>query len=128
MCYNNIIDSKAGLDKRGDFIINRIITTILILALAAVIATMAGYYSWSCEKQREAASRYGVVTGVLLTDGEPCAVIDTEVVHEGAILHGIKVVKIHKDKVEFEKNSKRWTQNLRERPSYTWPEIEEDIR
>lgn len=108
--------------------VNRTITTILLLALAAVIATMAGYYKWTCEKQREAASRYGVVTGVLLADGEPCAVIDTEIVHEGAIIHGIKVVKIHKDKVEFEKNSKRWTQKLRERPGYTWPEIEEDIR
>ena len=107
---------------------NRIIMSMLLLVLVAVIAIMIGYYQWTCEKQQIAATRHGVVTGVLLADGKPSAVIDTDVVHEGTIIHGIKVVKIHKGKVEFEKNNKRWTQQLREQPNHAWPETEVEVR
>ena len=35
-------------------------------------------------------------------------------------IHGVKVVKIYKDRVEFEKDSKRWAQHAQEQPTDVW--------
>lgn len=39
------------------------------------------------------------------------------IVHEGDFICGIKVVKIYKDRVEFEKDGERWTQPVETRPA-----------
>ncbi|MHC4426796.1 MAG: hypothetical protein ACYSYV_11975, partial [Planctomycetota bacterium] len=62
----------------------------------------------------------GLVTGIARSDDRSSAIIGTQIVREGQSIHGIKVVKIHKDKVEFEKNGKRWTQGLNEAPGPEW--------
>lgn len=41
-------------------------------------------------------------------------------VREGDTIRDIKVVKIHRDKIEFEKDGKQWTQRLNEPPSPEW--------
>lgn len=60
---------------------------------------------------------YRVVSGILYSEDEPSAVVGDQIVHEGDALHGINVVKIYKDKVEFEKNGQRWTQVIEKRPT-----------
>jgi type II secretory pathway component PulC len=40
----------------------------------------------------------------------PCAIIGGEVVHEGETIGGYRVIKIHRDRVELEKNGKRITE------------------
>ncbi len=50
----------------------------------------------------------------------PWAVIRGQVVHEGDAVDDIKVVKIHKDEVEFEKDGKRWTQKVDDVPNIAW--------
>ena len=88
---------------------------VWLLAATTVIAAMTDYHLPTITRPRQ-----GVVTGVLYSD-KPAAVIDHKIVHEGNVIHGVKVVKIHKDKVEFEKHRKRWTQRVDEQPNSAWP-------
>jgi hypothetical protein len=60
---------------------------------------------------------YRLVSGILYSENEPSAVVGSQIVHEGDTLDGINVVKIYKDKVEFEKDGKRWTQSIESKPS-----------
>jgi len=53
---------------------------------------------------------YRLVTGILYSEDKPSAVVGSQIVHEGDTLCGVNVVKIYKNKVEFEKSGKRWTQ------------------
>ncbi len=59
---------------------------------------------------------YRLVTAIIYSEDKPSAVIGNQIVHEGDTLRGINVVKIYKDKVEFEKNGKRWTQAVENNP------------
>jgi hypothetical protein len=100
-------------------------TTICLVAEVAVIAGMAGYYFWTTQKSSAAresrAIRHGLITGIIYTEEDPSALIGGEIVHEGDTIHGVQVVKIHRDKIEFEKKKKKWTQQIREGPSRAWP-------
>jgi len=62
----------------------------------------------------------GLITGVVYTEGYASALIGRELVHEGEQIHGATVVKIHKDKVEFEKNGMRWSQAVQQKPTAYW--------
>jgi hypothetical protein len=53
-----------------------------------------------------------VVRGIVWSEDNPVAVIGTEIVYQGQTVHDVTIVKINKDNVEFEKNGKRWTQNV----------------
>jgi len=53
----------------------------------------------------------GAVKAIVNSD-RPCALIENRIVHEGDTINGIKVVKIEKGRVHFEKNGKRWTQGV----------------
>ncbi len=55
---------------------------------------------------------YEPITGIIYSEDRPAAIIGSRIVHEGDTTHGIKIFKIHKDKVEFEANGKRWIQGL----------------
>jgi len=39
-------------------------------------------------------------------------VIDGQILHEGETIHGVKVVRIHEDKVELAKDDERWRQKV----------------
>ena len=103
-------------------------TLIWFLAGAVVIATMAGYSLWRLEKKAEVRRtdkpERGIVTAISYSEDKPSAVIDSEIVNEGETIHGVKVVKIHKDKVEFEKDGERWGQKVQERPGSGWLEAD----
>jgi len=62
----------------------------------------------------------GLVNGIVSSEDGFCALIGIEVVREGDTIDGITIVKIHPDKVEFEKDGKRWTQGLNETPGPEW--------
>ena len=103
---------------------DKIITTILVIAAIVTIVIMITCHLSVKARQRTLAPRYGLVTGVIYNDEKPAAVIDNQIVHEGTTIHGVKVVKISRDKVQFQKNNRVWTQSIEEKPNLTWPEID----
>ena len=97
------------------------------LMAIALIAVMAGYYFSTTKKKIEIPnilpSGKGLVTGIVSGD-KPSAVISGKIVGEGDLVQGIRIVKIYKDKVEFEKDGKRWGQRVKEKPPSIWNEAD----
>jgi len=62
----------------------------------------------------------GVVVGIIRSEDRSSAVVGIKIVREGDIIDGVTVVKIHSDKVEFEKDGQRWTQGINDPPSPLW--------
>jgi hypothetical protein len=54
------------------------------------------------------------VTGIMYYDKNPAALVSGRVVYEGDVVEGCRVVKISKDRVEFEKNGSRFTRKITE--------------
>ena len=46
--------------------------------------------------------------------------IGSAFVREGDTIDGVTVFKIYDDRVEFEKDGKRWTQKVGEQPNLAW--------
>ncbi len=95
--------------------------TIWFLVVVVVIAAMIGYYVWTVKKE---ASVQSVVTGITHAEEEPSAIIGYDIVHEGDTIRGVKVVKIYRDKVEFEKDGERWTQGVQDKPNRAWSKVD----
>ncbi len=115
-------------------------------AAVAVVAVMAGYYLYTEGKATAAHGTegktivacgtrgktiaacklcpYGVITGIIYAEEKSSATINGKVVHEAETIDGVKVVKIHRDKVEFEENKNRWTQRVRQQPNHAWPKVD----
>ena len=95
-----------------------------VLAVAIVVAAVAGYKIWQAKKepiqQEQVAAGYGKITGIFYSDDNPSAIVEGEVVYQGDMIRGVKVVKIHRDRVEFEKNGKVWSQWVQEEPKPNW--------
>lgn len=58
------------------------------------------------------ASFYEPISGIIYSEDKPSAILGGRIVHEGDTQYGVKIIKIHKNKVVFEENGKRWVQNL----------------
>lgn len=54
----------------------------------------------------------GMVTGIIYNAENPCAIIYGKVAHQGDTVNGYKVVKIHRTKVELEKDGKSFTKGV----------------
>ncbi len=63
---------------------------------------------------------HGLVKGIVYSSEKSSAVVDHKIVHERDTIHGVAVVKIYKDKVEFEKNGKKWEQKVQQTPEAYW--------
>lgn len=64
----------------------------------------------------------GVVVGIIFSENKSSATVGDLIVHDGNTIHGVKVVKIYKDRIEFEKNGKSWTQQIGDSPNPAWQE------
>jgi hypothetical protein len=83
----------------------------------------------ACSKKETAIptrelSPYGVVTGIMYAEEKSSVTINGKIVHEEETIDGVKVVKIYRDKVEFEANDNRWTQRVRQQPNHAWPNVD----
>jgi thioredoxin 1 len=94
---------------------------VFLLGFAVVIVAGIVYHFWPAIKGALATTKAAVVannevslTGIFYTenDPDPIAMINGYVAHEEDIIKGVKVLKIHKDKVEFEKDGRRWSQTM----------------
>jgi hypothetical protein len=52
--------------------------------------------------------------------GLSVAIIDGKILYEGQIIREVKIVKVHKDRVEFARNDNSWTQKIGDRPAVYW--------
>jgi HEAT repeats/HEAT repeat len=126
-----------GLAGRGRnrYGARRFATMKRLWILVALIAVASG--AWAVlfrtnlmPKQRTAVSKFieellavgrkGRIRGIVSSEGSFTALIDGQAVREGDTIYGATVVNIFQDKVEFEKDGRRWTQGLNETPSRQW--------
>jgi hypothetical protein len=61
---------------------------------------------------QDGAVRRGLLASILYSDKNSSVVIDGVILHEGDMIRGVKVVKIHEDTVELEKEGEKWRQKL----------------
>jgi hypothetical protein len=55
-----------------------------------------------------------IIKDIVYSKDKPSAVIGSRIVYVGDTIGGMTVVKIDRDSVEFEKDGKRWDQNVRD--------------
>lgn len=60
------------------------------------------------------------VTGIVFSQDRPSAVVGSQVLYEGDTTQGVTVVRIYRDKVQFEKGGAKWTQAVNEKPAPHW--------
>ena len=87
---------------------------IQFFAVAAVIVVASVY------TLRGSFHQKGIIGGILYCDEDSTISIDGQVLRNGDTLYGVKVVKIYRDKVKFDKNGLQWEQRIRERPNPAW--------
>jgi len=63
---------------------------------------------------------HGLVEGIVYSSEKASAVVNHKIVHEGETILGVVVVKIYKDKVEFDKNGTKWEQKVGQKPEAYW--------
>jgi len=64
----------------------------------------------------------GIVTGIVHSEDKPSAIIDGRIVYERDTILRVRVVKIHRNRVDFVKGGQEWSQEVRETPSSYWRE------
>jgi hypothetical protein len=52
------------------------------------------------------------LVGLVYNENQKYAIIGTEILQEGEEINGVKVLKINKDSVEFERDGQKWTQEV----------------
>ncbi len=93
-----------------------------LLLAGIIVFWMLSYYLWRNDGELPSwkqlrytflkATNKLMVQGIIYNTESPYALIHGKVVHEGETISGYTVVKIHKDRVEFEKNGKKLTKQL----------------
>jgi hypothetical protein len=68
----------------------------------------------------ELKATYGLLCGIVYSPEKKSAVVNHKIVHEGDAIQGVSIIKIHKDKVEFEKNGNKWEQTVGQTPEIHW--------
>jgi thioredoxin 1 len=100
---------------------NKCLLYAAISILAVVILGSVSYYFWPRIKSLPAMTKAAVtlnkdvsLTGIFYTkdDPDPMAIVDGNIVRQGDVIDGVRVLKIHKDKVEFERNGQTWSQSI----------------
>jgi hypothetical protein len=86
--------------------------------MAILVLGAVGYYLWTAGIISSALEIMPTgkikVTAIVFGEENASAIVDGSVVHEGDIIEGYKVVKIHREEVEFERKGKRFTRKIYE--------------
>ncbi|HUS72134.1 MAG TPA: thioredoxin family protein [Sedimentisphaerales bacterium] len=92
---------------------------VLLLVFAVVIVASIAYYFWPTVKGIGVTTKVAALfhkdvslTGIFYSDDDPIAIVEGKIVHEEDVVGDVKVLKIHKDEVEFERSGRRWSQNM----------------
>jgi hypothetical protein len=96
-----------------------------LFLMVTVILGIAVYYLWTADLISpileslptnkvlvKAHLEQGWLTSIVYGEENASAMVSNRIVHEGDMVDGYKVVKIYRDKVEFEKNGKIFTKQV----------------
>jgi len=96
-----------------------------LFLMVIVVLGMVVYYLWTADLISpileslptkkllvKAPFKQGWLTSIVYSEEDASAVVSNRVVHEGDMIDGYKIVKIHRDKVEFEKDGKIYTKQV----------------
>ncbi len=75
---------------------------------------------WKKYPAKESRPKNGLINGIMFSKENPLALIDNELVHQGDVVEGVKVVQIGPRAVQFEKNGQVWFQGVFEKPNSAW--------
>jgi len=64
--------------------------------------------------------RFGVVTAILYCEEDPTVLIEDQILHEGDVIHEVKISDISVDKVQFDKQGQLWEQKVQEPAKPEW--------
>jgi thioredoxin 1 len=92
---------------------------MLLLGLAVLAAAGAAWHLlpmpkgfWQTAKAAAGLSTHVPLTAIVYAEDNPLAMVGGKIVHEGDIIDGVKVVRIHKQKVDFERSGRAWSQHM----------------
>lgn len=117
----------SPIKKNGPAPMSKLKLSLLVLANVALLAY--AYNRWAPEsfwRPGKSSSGSGKiipslnffatskvkVTGIMYYDENPAALVSGKVVYEGDVVEGCRVVKIHEDKVEFQKDGSHFTKKI----------------
>jgi len=98
----------------------KILTWLQFCTVVAII--LAARFYIKPQQSVSAAATRGMVDGILYSPDAPSALVDGQVMRVGDLMYGVKVTRIDKAVVAFEKNGKKWQQRVRQRPDPAWDE------
>ena len=71
-------------------------------------------------KAKPETTELGVLTTIACIEDDPMIMVNGKILSEGDEIQGVKVLKIHREKVDFEKKGEKWTQKLGEIKEEFW--------
>jgi len=96
-----------------------------LFLMVIVVLGIVVYYLWTADiispileylptnkLWAKAPLEQGWLTSIVYSEENASAIVSNRVVYEGDMIDGYKVVKIHRDKVEFEKDGKIFTKQV----------------
>jgi hypothetical protein len=64
--------------------------------------------------------RFGVITAILYCEDDPSVLIEDQILHEGDLIHDVKIVDIKSEQVVFTKQGDTWDQKVQEPAKPEW--------
>jgi hypothetical protein len=108
-------DIQRKWGKKGS---NSLLWWVVVLGIFVAIAVGVHYHFLAGTKGKVAVSPKEVaLRGILYSEGNSSALIGETIVREGDIIDGVKVIKINKKTVEFEKDGEKWIQHCGNSPT-----------
>jgi thioredoxin 1 len=118
---DHLQDNNSKMQRQAVKKNNKCSLHVLLLGFAVLIVASIAYHFWPAIKGAWATTKAAVVldedislTGISYTedDPEPIAIVNGKIVHEEDVIDGVRVLKIYKDKVDFERDGRKWSQNM----------------
>lgn len=114
---DNISETPKPTAKKNN---KCVLYAAILICAVAIVAGIACYF-WPTIQGLPAMTKAAValnkdvsLTGIFYTkdDPDPMAIVNGEMVHEQDMIGDVKILKIHKDKVDFERNGRTWSQSM----------------
>jgi hypothetical protein len=96
----------------------KVLICFLLLAIVAVfnvVKSSSGANEKNVLQQTEMKNSVGIVKGILHNEKDSTVLIGIELLHNGDVISGAKIIKIHSDRVDFVKDGVSWTQHVMEK-------------